>query len=93
MDLITFSLNIIKTNFPKLIGKKVYVCDLDFKLTDYLSNDDLKKYKLEDIINCVDEIVSETSFVQDNWDNCVLIDDKIAKKFINEIEKNNLRIF
>lgn len=90
MDLTTFLVGIIKINFRKLIGETINVFALEFTLLNLIPIEDVDKYNIADVLLCLKKIVGKTTLFKDNInknDGNVLIDDEIAKKFINEIEK------
>lgn len=90
MDLTTFLVGIIKINFRKLIGETINVFALEFTLLNLIPIEDVDKYNIADVLLCLKKIVWKTTLFKDNInknDGNVLIDDEIAKKFINEIEK------
>lgn len=96
MDLTTFLVGIIKINFQKLIGETINVFALELTLLNLIPIEDVDKYNIADVLLCLKKIVGKTTLFKNNInkiDGNVLIDDEIAKKFINEIEKNNSRIF
>lgn len=88
MDLTAFLVGIIRINFQKLIGKTINVFALEFTLLNLIPIEDVDKYNIADVLLCLKKIVEETTLFKDNInknDGNVLIDDNIAKKFINEI--------
>lgn len=90
MDLTTFLVGIIKINFQKLIGETINVFALEFTLLNLIPIEDVDKYDISDVLLCLKIIVGKTTLFKDNINKNngnVLIDDEIAKKFINEIEK------
>lgn len=90
MDLTTFLVGIIKINFQKLIGETINVFALEFTLLNLIPIEDVDKYDIADVLLCLKKIVGKTTLFKDNINKNngnVLIDDEIAKKFINEIEK------
>lgn len=96
MDLTAFLVGIIKINFQKLIGETINVFALEFTLLNLIPIEDVDKYNIADVLLCLKKIVGKTTLFKDNInknDGNVLIDNEIAKKFINEIEKNNSIIF
>ena len=88
MDLQNFCLNLITNNLPKLIGRRIYVCDLDFILTNFLTNQQITEsnFDIETIVDCVGDIINPTNFVQNNWDEQTLITQSNVTSMLNEIK-------
>lgn len=84
MEIIKKAIDIIKTTLPTLIGKEIYVCDLDFILTRNVSlgND------LDSVLECLNEILNPIPIINDNWDNQLLITQDIVNEILDDINKN-----
>lgn len=84
MEIIKKAIDIIKTTLPTLIGKEIYVCDLDFILTNKVKIEN----NLDDILECLNEILNPIPVINNNWDNKILITKDIVNEILDDINKN-----
>lgn len=76
--------DLIKNNLPTLIGKEIYVCDLDFILTEKIEVGD----DLDEILECLNEILNPIPIINNNWDNKVLITEEVVGEILLNIQQN-----